>query len=958
MQTRKIALHRNSLIAIVMTLLVLGSALAIAGNSIAITPQKGTVTYQASYLSVSNKHLPATGAEVTVSTLSGYQVATLSGALNQTSLPYGTYIFTMHPYETYGASYIVNGTSKIVNVTSSTPPIVELNATAYKTHDVAVTVNGAKQGAPATVTFSTMNGFVFETNTTTGTFNASLPTSGFYATVSFGGQINTTYESNVSSNLQLGVPGENILSGYVVNSNNQAISNFNVIAINPTSKAYSILPFTNGVFQIYDNASLNYVISAKGYNPIPITSKTTYTLNKANSTVLYNYTLGNNPANLYLNVTYTINNSTALSFLPNATVGSFYWQKVLDGAQNSAIENYLNGLAGNYTDYSILVNGYNYKLVSSTKASISSYTNTNLNATVKFRFQNSNVTLSNLANGFSVNLFAQGTQYNTGSLYYVYEFNYNVSGVSLSSPLSAAQTFKNPVILKPQSASGFLTLNFKSVSLPTLAASQIKLFWDNTSPTNYLVTSNSTSASFVAPVGKAISMNVSAGFYNPVTGTNDYQHALSWTWSAPSGVSVSGTYNATTTFTTAGNYSLTVTFESSSGATNHTTFNIYAFENTPTAALNVTSDGSTLFPTATVSSTVNVTVPQSKVVQFSGYGSYLNIPNTSYKAPLIYSWYFPGYTNSAMNVTQTFNTPFIANNQLIVGYLNVSSAVGKVISTKLLINVSDTTPPSAQLTVQNTNHTTIAQPIAGQTAIFTANGSTDKYYGTDIYYNWSIVYANGTNVAAGSSTYQFISNSTNQSYVMVKFYTLSSLIVSLKVTNLANVSSYSNFTTSMVVVSPRLIVQSVYFPTTPAQDSKTVVYLNISNNGTVDANSFYIIAIVNGKIVNNQSYSALPVGTTKQFEFNFTSPSQGNVQVQFEAINSTQPAFFASNGALTVTQKVSPPGYQTPLIVGGVILIIVVIGAVYYRLSSRSRAPKPKETKKQTPAKKTDEKKK
>lgn len=952
MQTRKIALHRNSLIAIVMTLLVLGSALAIAGNSTAITPQKATVSYQASYLG-----LPATGAKVTVSTLSGYQVTTLSGALNQVSLPYGTYAFTMQPYATYGSSYIVNGTSKIVSVTSANPGIVYLNATAAQTHKVAVTVVGAN--SPATISFSTMSGFVFETNTTTGTFNATLPTNGFFATVTYGTQSNTTFLNGVGSTLTLATFGTNLAGGFVTTTGGAAVSNFNVIAINTTSSSYNVMPFTNGAFQFVEGAATNYVISANGYNPVDYKSgQSTYVLNKASSNVTYNYTLGNNPAYLNLTVKYNIGNSTALPFMPNATIGSYYWQNQFDTITAATVQNYLNGLVGQYSNYAILVNGYNYQL-KNTPSATATTTTTGMTGSVTFQFQNPNVTSSSLANGFTVKVFAKGTQFNSGSLYYNDVFNYSIAGLSLASPVSAANTFVSPVELLPQATSGFVNMVFSKVSNPVVTPSQLNLFWNNTTPSNYLVASNTTSAAFIVPTNTAVSFNLSNAFYNPVTNTNDYQKALNYNWSL-NGTTVSqgvNDYNATINFGGFANYTVSVQYTSSSGETNTSTFNVYAFNETPSASLNVTSQGNTLFATQSVTGTQVISVPQSKAVQFSGYGSSLSIPGTSYKVPLTYNWYFPGFTNAAMNVSQTFNTPWISSNAYVTGYLDVATAVGKAANVTLNLNVTDTTPSSPVVTLTNATGTSISQPVAGQLAVFSANKTTDKYYAqTDLSYHWQVIYANGTAVSPGNSTYVLMNNNTNLSYFKVQFNTLNSLIVSLEVTNPANVTAYQNFTASMVVKSPRLVVQSIYFPTTPSQGAKTLVDVNVSNNGTVDANSFTLVAMVNGKNVSYQSYGALPVGVTKEFEFNLTSPSSGSVQIVFEAENSTQPAFFAKSGSLTVTQSINPPSYQTPLIIGGVIAIVVVIGFVYYRLSSRGPS-KPKD-KKPVSKKTSDEKKK
>ena len=960
MHARKIALHRNSLIAIVMTLLVIGSALAIAGNSSAISPQTGTVSYKAFYLSGSTP-LPASGAKVTVSTLSGYQVATLNGALNHTSLPYGSYKFTLQPYETYGSANIVNGTSAIVDVSTPTQSTLYLNTTAYSTHHVNVTVTGAS--SPATVSFSTQAGFVFETNTTTGTFSAMLPASGFFATVTYGTQSNSTYLTNVGQNLTLGVSGTSIYAGIVEDQNGNAMQHFNVVAIDSAAQKYTVMHFTDGTFQFVHTAGYQYVITANGYSPANFVSgKSSYTMQLSSSNVTYTYSLESNPGYLNLTVDYSISNSTALPFMPNATIGSFYWQQVFDHfspGSHATVTSYIENLVGSYTDYSILVNGHNYNETGTVTLKTDSVNASNMHLAVNYTFKNLNVTAASVANGFTVKLFAQGTQYTYGSLYYNYVLDYSVNGISLASPVSVAKTFANPVELLPQTSSGFVSLVFNKVSSPFVTASQINLYWNNTTPQSYLVASNSTSAVFIVPTNVPVSFNLSNAFFNPVTNTNDYSKALNYTWSLNGTVNANNynKYNASFTFPGFANYTVTVNYTSASGVQNQTSFTVFAYNATPSASLNVSSQGQTLFTTQSVSGTVSVSVPQSNPVLFSAYSSSLTIPGTTYKVPLLYNWYFPGYSNAAVNVSQTFNTPWIASKAFVTGYLNVATAVGIPLNVTLSLNVTDTTPPSPVMTLANSTQSTITQPVAGQLTIFSGNQSTDKYYSvSQLTYSWKITYANGTTVPAGSSTYELMNNNTNLSYFMVKFNTLNSLIVSMKVTNPSNVSAYKNFTTSVVVSSPRLIVQNVYFPTTPSQGASTLVYVNVSNNGTVDANSFTIVALVNGKNVSFQSYGLLPVGVTKQFEFNLTAPSSGSVQFVFEATNNTEPSFMITDGSLTITHNISPPSWQTPVIIGSVILIIVLIGFAYYRFSSRG-ASKPKKDKKPV-TKKTEEKKK
>lgn len=979
MHARKIALHRTSILAFVMTLLVIGSVLAFAGNSTAINPQVGTVNYTASYYLGGSVNGPA-NVTVDVSTLNGAHVTSVSGALNQVSLPYGSYIFSVSPavVSSRSPSLISNGTSQIVNVSAPTQS-VSLKLSSYEATTGTVTVTGIDSGS-ATIYLSTPSGFVFKTgslNSTSYNLTTLLPHGDYYVKLVYGEQTFSYYETTYPSSgtLTLTLPSTPDF-GYVTSvATGSPISNFKIVDLNLTSRTYTVLSFNGGFYQVnslagtYNNV---YTLAANGYAPKNITGSTgqaNFALNYASGNISYNYNLAPNPYYLNLTVNLNLDNSTTVPFLANSSVGSLYWQYRLDNLGSTTVfAKYLQNYLGMYTNYSIVVAGYNYNetgygsIVSTTTSANGNSTT----ATVDYEYTNPSIKASDLSSGFQVKLFMAGTQYLPGALYSNYTLSYSVPGVSLASPVSAARTFVNPVHLVPQTSSGFVTLTFEKVSSPTVVASEINLFWNNTTPQNYLVASNSTSAVFLVPTNVPVSLNVSNGFYNPVTGTNDYQNSLyyNWTLSTNGGAAtpIGHGYNLSHTFSTFANYTLTVNYTSASGVSNQTTFTVFAYNGTPAASLNVTSLGNTIFATGAVSGTQSLTVPQSKTVQFSAYYSKLNIPGTSYYAPLAYNWYFPGYANNAVNVSQTFDTPYVQSQALITGYLNVASTVGKVSNVTLSINVTDTTAPSATITLKNSTQATIAQPVAGEVAIFSANSTTDKYYAaSQLSYSWSIVYANGTAVPNGSNTYELVNNNTNLPYFMVKFNTLNSLIVSLKVTNPSNVSAYKNFTTSMVVNSPRLIVQNAYFPSTPTQGATTLIYLNVSNNGTVDASSFSIVELVNGKNVSYQTYGALAVGVTKQVEFNLSAPTSGSVQFEFQALNGTQPSFFSSNGALTLTHTVNPPSYQTLIIIGVVIAIIVIIGVVYYRFSSRgssSKAPAKPRDKKAVPAKKADEKKK
>ncbi|MCL5783077.1 MAG: hypothetical protein M1476_04115 [Candidatus Thermoplasmatota archaeon] len=964
---------------------MVGSAFALIGNSMAINPQVGKVSYRVNYdLNGGSIGLASSSTVLNITTPAGIFVKSYTGNGQTISLPYGSYIFSVGPIETQSGTKLViaNGTSALVNVTQSTPTVY-LNQTVYNTKNTSVTLVGLITGS-ATVSFATPQGFVFQRNVTSnGKIVANLPIGGkFFTNVAYGGYVYTFYNNTTSS----GTPATmtvNLIAtsskyGYVESPSGSSINSFKVVALNTSApKTYTVTGFSGGSFQINEpqGASNIYVVEANGYQPYQLNinnfkNGNIVTLQPGSGNVSYNFTIGNNPGYLNVSVTYDLSNSTTFPFAGNSTVGSLYWQQKLDTKFNTTVLSYMGNIIGNYTNNSILVNGYNYNLTYAGTASNTTLPSNGEQFKVNFTYKNLNASSINLNNGFNVKLYALGTLNLPGSLYYHYQLKYNASGVALTSPTSVGETFKSPVNITPQSQNGWLSLSFSKPAPPVVYASEINLFWSGMLSHNYLVSSSALNTTFVAPVNKLVSFNLSQA-YHSATGES-YLKALNYTWATAATVAGEHTYNMTANFTTVGTHMVSVTYISASGATNTTYFNVTTMSPaSPNPALTVSSTGKTLFtqPPST-NSTFAFAVPQSKAISFSAYASSLSTGGIS--VPLSYAWYFPGAKYTGANVSQTFNTPTLGGSNT-TGYLDVYSAIGPMQNVTLSILVNDTTPPTPQISFQNVTGSSIAQPIAGQITKFSANLSSDTYYGklnlspkSKWTVNWTIGYVNGTQAPQGNSTYELLPNFnnqslTNQSYIVVQFNTLNSLVVSLKVTNPAGVSAYSNRTVSVIVQSPRLVIQSVYFPMTPSQGSATIVDVNVSNNGTTTANSFTIVAYVNGKNISWQKYSnsSLAVGVTKEFKFNLTSPSSGSVQFQFEAQNVSEPQFFFKAGSLAVTQTVNQPAYKTPLVIGVVVAVIVLIGVAYYKLSSGGTSSKPKkEAQPKTQLKKPEEKKK
>lgn len=969
---------------------MLGSAFALIGNSSATGFSSGTVSYQEVYYHGSSS-LGSGSQSIVVTTLSGIYVTTLSGPSGKVTLPSGNYYFMVKPKALQsGSNYIItNGTKMQVEVgTGSSTVLVKISA--YLTSKEKFTLTPVTAGTYASVSFVTQAGFVFQTNMTNSTVNAMVPSSGsFIVDVSYANFQYSFVRSYNSSGSTL-ILGSPTVSGFVYNATSgNPISNFNVILINSKAVPYSynVLNFSSGAFDLANISEYTYmVVTAPGYQgqqysiaSLPA-SPVTVDLSPASSNVYYNYSMGSNPSYLNLSLKYVLGNSTALPFAGNSTVGSLYWQTVLDGGISSSyLSSFLQNATVKSTNYTITVDGYNYYMVknyTSVTAIASGSGSAVFNATLEY--YNSTIKSSDLTSGFTVNLYALGTQYTMGSLKYNYQFKYDIPGVALASPTNVVTSFKSPVNITPQATNGYLNLRFTPAVKPTVYASEINLYWNHMVSSNYVVNSSLNNTVMVVPSAVPVFFNVSQAYYNPVTGQHDYQSA-SFKWYNTTGTTpklIGTSHNQSIDqFNSTGVYRIMLNYTSGSGVSNTTNFSVIALSSlqTPSAALNVSAAGKVSLSKTSLSSgnVEKMYVPQTQTVKFSSYGSRLMAD--SYNIPLTYTWYFApigsytGYKSVGQNITQAFNTPSMTTlNSLkgpITGYLNVTSVAGTYANVTMIITVNDTTPPSPAMSLFNVTMATESNPVSGQVTTFSANSSTDPYYPqSSLSYNWSVVYANGTKVTPGNSTYTVVAGSLNNSnYVKIQFNTLSSLIMSLKATNPSNVSAYYNKTLTMIVDTPRIIVDSAYLTTTPDQGSTVTAYVNVSNNGTVNAGSFSLTLYVNGKAVTTHTYTSLPVGTTKKVEFNFSSPASGSVTFVFKAYNSSEPSFFADSSAYTFTHSVNPPAYKTPLIILGVIVVIIVISVAYYRLTSKGNR-KGKETmpstqKQQAPAKKDEKKK-
>ena len=968
---------RSTILALLVTVAMMASTFAVLGTANAATPQTGQVTINMDFVHDGTFAGFAKTTTATITTLSGQYVTSISGPVSNLSLTLGHYYVNAKPQVTYLTtigSVITNSTHYEINVTGSSSDYT-VNISATTAAPEHFNVADVQSGSSANLVLTTTSGFNFfkttvynnGTSAANESFNATVPYNGpFYVNLTYEESGYSLLERYNSTGLVIGLKGNGVVNGVVSSATGSYLSPVNVVVVNTQNNTYQVEHFSTYFFTIASNNNWAHqilLVSSPGYqsweisNPASATSLQKIMLTKSTSDVNYTYNLSSNPKYLNLSVGYYITNGTTMPTFGNSSVNSLYWQEKMDGnaLTNSSFKSYLSNLSLDNTANTMDVNGYAYSLTGKSTAtgSVISGTSPYVKGNVTFNYMNSSITVSSVSSGFTVHVHTLPTKYLSGTVSYNYTFMYSYKNLSLTSSsisLSSFVQLTNPVYIPTPTSNQTVSMTFTKAKTPVMTDSDISLHWKNMVSSNYVLNSSLNNTLFAIPLNTSVSFNASGAYFNPSTGSNDYQKAH-FSWYSPSSTfSTNTSPNATFLFNTTGTFKIDLNATSPQGIENTTQFNVTVVNSLPSVQYNISLRGKSIVTGS--GNQTNVSVPQSALLQFSGYKSALT--ENGYKVPLIYTWYLPSYSSSAMNVTYSFTTPYIKNHALQTGFLNITSVVGTYSNVSFNFYVNDTTPPSPVISLTNATGVAITQPVAGQTTYFSANTSSDAYYPeSSLVYHWKIMYTNGTVAAPGSQTYKIVAGGNNTSYIGLVFNNLDGLTVSLNATNPSHVSGYSNKTYLPIVDTSRLVVEGVYFPGALSQGSRSTVYVNVSNNGTSTANNFTIYVYVNNKVVASQFYNrSLAVGSTTNVSFNMTPGASGNIPFEFEASSSPEPSFYATLGAFTSTHSVNPPAYRTPLIIGVVIAIIVVVGIVYYRISSGGT----RETK-TTAIKKADQKK-
>ena len=486
-------------------------------------------------------------------------------------------------------------------------------------------------------------------------------------------------------------------------------------------------------------------------------------------------------------------------------------------------------------------------------------------------------------------------------------------------------------------------INLNGVNIPfasqssnknvTVTDPEINLYWKSMVSTYYTVNTSLNNTVFVAPYTN-VSFNASMAFYDSNSSIKYTDASYTW-YSSSIKIYDSTSYNASINFTSykheEANISVNVT---ASNSYNNTTFHVYLINSTLKPLINTTVEQNSKIINETSG---KYDVGQGQFTCVYGYNSSLKVYNTDYNVPLILNWTVNNYTYIGPNLTYTFQEPF----KNVTLHLNVTSVTDNKNSTTLTFYIMDTTPPVPVLTLTNATGVSIKNPTVGEEAIFSADGSYDIYYGHNITYLWSIMYSNGTKMKQSINTYEIIHGNFTTENITLKIYTYKSFVLSLETINPSKVSAYLNKTFEPIVTTPRLVVNSIYIPGNISDGIKSTIYINVSNDGTVTADSYSLYVIINGKTYSESYITPINPSAYKNLSFTFTPGVTGKYTITAKAVSSNEPSSFITSGQYTKSVTINRYPYEIPIIIGAVVAAIIIIGIAYFEISKR-RATKPR----------------
>ncbi len=965
-------------------LIVLFSAIVVAGTVHALEPQKGTIDFVLLYDDVES------GDSYYLSDVSAYLYdmdghfidvsnSTSNGIVEFTNVVYGNYVVKVNAVSK--GMYVYKSASAVIRLDQSGLKKIDGSAFTSLTveryplsHVLNLTIT--KGGLPIVADVSMyFDGCQFAEMNVFGnqTFNVTQGTVTVKVAYNEGGVEKDYYKdveiaaSDTHKNVSIDLDNYYRILGTVRDSSKIVNTTTHIVVLNKTTgDVWNVLTFNGGAFSFY-LPSLNYklVITADGYSIVEqdaTTSEISAAVTKVTNNVNADISLSSDLT--WVNVSYTIDisNKSVIYGLPYSDTGILYYQMKLLGWSNTDLVNYLKNKYYDYTTDIITLDNEIYSLdhVNSQVTPVDS-ANERYTLQINAYYHNGDVKKSKMLEDGVVNVALYGKMDHIEGASIVYAYKLNIpSYLERSNDVQGATVsgYVNQISVS-EIKTNVVQIDLKERKSPaiTLDNEHFVIGWANMTNVNHIVNQSADNYTVVIPAYKAVWFNASKMVYDVVRDKMDADNTT-YTWLVDGSQVSSGVahYNITRSLAR-GKHILTIKVADVGGNTNETNVTLLADNIWPTVNITITDpSGKVLAKLWTDNSSIaridyNVTgttghawrngttylvkigpklvINESQEIVYdasSSYDTYDTVNKTN--LPVIVEWNFNGNKSTGDNRSYAFDVPSRKGNY----YVNVTltDSVNNTIIISLPVEVKDITKPVVKLnfTVNGKNVNEVKEE---ENVTLDATGSYDPENGTIASYNWTIKDENYKVINVTDGIYDIVNGSFASGNVTLKFHKYGTYYIILNVTDGAGNYNVVNKTLRVTPVRPDLTLNSVDIKGDRVEGNKLSFVVNVSNNGDTVATTYWIAIYVNGKVAANQTFHNLKNGTYAVQTMYWTPPAPGNYTIKVKVGCATEPPSYTSDNSKTMTVKVEQAPWKMPAIIGGSIAIIAIGGYIGWR---------------------------
>ncbi len=961
-------------------LIVLFSAIVVAGSVNALEPQKRSLSFVLLYHDVETNDIDyLSNVAAYLYDVNGNLVAvknsTSNGIVEFSDVVYGNYVISVgavakgnYVYDSNSVAVKVTDT-KVINVLDGgdfTKLTVERHPLS-KTLNLTITNGGLPVAAQVSLIY---NGCTYNSTYVDGNSSFKVPKGiNTIKVVYQEGGVEKDYYKDVnvikSTNVSFDLKNYKHIIGTVSSGGEIINTTTHIIVLNKTTgKVWNIMTFPGGAFSFYlPNLNYELVVTADGYGmkKLPASNSVmSINLGKVTNSVNYNLVLSKNMKWINSTMTMLINNKSVINSLPYADAGILYYQLKLLGWTQSEFENYLKGYYTHYTSKFVSVDNNIYELKNvNAKVTPNNAKDEEYTLQITASYYNSEIKYKEIMKDGSADVAIYAKMNAIQGAYMNYQYTLKIpSKLERSNDVSGATVsgYVNSITIKDVKVTPVhIILKERKKPSITLDSQHFVIGWNNITNVNHVVNQSAKNYTVVVPAGKKVWFNASQMAYDEVRDLVDYRNTT-YIWKVDNkSVSPTVKYNLSYAFAY-GKHVLTIKVVDVGGNTNTTNITVLADGFWPTVNITFKEPAGKVLATFVANaskiniieynitgtkgraamnnkSIVKINTPlvlnESQEVVYDAsatYDTYNGVNKTG--LPVIVEWNFNGNKSTGMNRSYAFDKPTRHGNYTL--NITIRDSVNNTIIITMPVQVKDITKPVVKLNL-TANGKHVDEVKEGENITLDATGSYDPENGTIASYKFTIKDEKFKQVNVTDGVYDIINGSFRSGNVTLVFHKYGTYYIIVNVTDAAGNYNVVNRTLRVTPVRPDLTLNSVQIKGDRIEGTKLSVMVNVSNNGDAIAKTYWIAIYINGKVVVNKTFKNLKNGSYVVKTLYWTPSAPGNYTVKVVVGSHDEPASYRSDNTKTETVKIEQAPWKIPAMIGGAIAIIAIGGYIGWR---------------------------